>query len=58
MAHLKPNLPHKCCPVCQRNFVWRKKWQRCWAEVRYCSERCRSERSERSKPHGLDHGAC
>ncbi|MEZ8709474.1 DUF2256 domain-containing protein, partial [Vibrio alginolyticus] len=20
---------------------WRKKWQRCWDDVIYCSERCR-----------------
>ena len=24
-------------------FVWRKKWQRCWDEVRYCSVRCKSD---------------
>ena len=22
-------------------FSWRKKWERCWDEVKYCSERCR-----------------
>ncbi len=38
--HLKPHLPEKVCPVCQRPFTWRRKWARCWQEVRYCSERC------------------
>ena len=37
----KSNLPSKDCVVCGRPFEWRKKWERCWDEVRYCSERCR-----------------
>ena len=41
------NLPTKFCPVCSRPFVWRKKWERVWDEVRYCSERCRRNRSPR-----------
>jgi len=41
MAHRKPNLPEKICPVCQRPFAWRKKWARDWDNVVYCSERCR-----------------
>ncbi|WP_237486773.1 DUF2256 domain-containing protein [Vibrio hippocampi] len=40
--HRKAHLPCKLCPVCLRNFVWRKKWQRCWEEVIYCSQRCRA----------------
>ncbi|NBB79180.1 MAG: DUF2256 domain-containing protein [Verrucomicrobia bacterium] len=40
----KSNLPQKVCPVCERPFSWRKKWERCWDEVIYCSERCRRER--------------
>ncbi|MDX1634197.1 MAG: DUF2256 domain-containing protein [Marinobacter sp.] len=39
--HKKPHLPSKTCPVCQRDFNWRKKWARDWPNVRYCSERCR-----------------
>ena len=42
----KSDLPTKMCPVCQRPFTWRKKWQDCWDEVKYCSERCRRRRSE------------
>ncbi|WP_071836894.1 DUF2256 domain-containing protein [Terrimonas ferruginea] len=37
----KSALPQKVCPVCQRPFRWRKKWEKNWPEVRYCSERCR-----------------
>ncbi|MDE2996114.1 MAG: DUF2256 domain-containing protein [Bacteroidota bacterium] len=39
----KSDLPQKVCPVCERPFVWRRKWKDVWAEVRYCSERCRRE---------------
>jgi hypothetical protein len=41
MAHKKVNLPQKICPVCQRPFTWRKKWEKDWEQVIYCSERCR-----------------
>ncbi|QGX40379.1 DUF2256 domain-containing protein [Permianibacter aggregans] len=37
----KNERPEKICRVCQRPFQWRKKWQRCWPEVKYCSESCR-----------------
>ncbi|MBT9532237.1 MAG: DUF2256 domain-containing protein [Pseudomonas sp.] len=37
----KSSLPSKICTVCARPYTWRKKWARCWDEVRYCSERCR-----------------
>ncbi|WP_137168930.1 DUF2256 domain-containing protein [Marinomonas sp. FW-1] len=43
MAHKKPHLPEKICPICQRPFSWRKKWQRDWSEVKYCSERCKRQ---------------
>lgn len=42
--HSKKNLPEKICPVCLRPFSWRKKWQRNWESVRYCSNRCRNHR--------------
>ncbi|MGB5499983.1 MAG: DUF2256 domain-containing protein [Maribacter sp.] len=29
------------CTVCQRPFSWRKKWEKNWETVKYCSERCR-----------------
>ena len=48
MAHSKPTLPMKICPVCERPFAWRKKWERDWENVRFCSERCR--RAAKSNP--------
>ncbi|MEX0269124.1 DUF2256 domain-containing protein [Leptolyngbyaceae cyanobacterium UHCC 1019] len=44
----KSNLPTKICLVCQRPFAWRKKWEDCWDEVKYCSDRCRKRRSAAS----------
>ncbi len=38
----KSDLPQKVCPVCERPFTWRKKWEAVWDEVIYCSKRCRS----------------
>ncbi|HSG04415.1 MAG TPA: DUF2256 domain-containing protein [Marinobacterium sp.] len=49
MSHRKPHLPEKICLQCQRPFAWRKKWERDWDQVKYCSERCRrSAKSTRS----------
>ncbi|MFM8291184.1 MAG: DUF2256 domain-containing protein [Planctomycetia bacterium] len=38
-------LPTKTCAACGRPFTWRKKWERCWEQVRYCSDRCRGRGS-------------
>ena len=38
----KPTLPTKPCAACGRPFAWRKKWERVWDEVKFCSDRCRS----------------
>jgi hypothetical protein len=27
--------------VCKKPFAWRKKWEKNWENVKYCSERCR-----------------
>lgn len=45
----KQNLPSKICPVCERPFNWRKKWERNWDEIVYCSERCRREKRSRKR---------
>ena len=37
----------KICPICEKPFSWRKKWERNWEEVKYCSERCRRNRSKK-----------
>jgi len=36
----------KTCPICNREFLNRKKWRDrgLWASVVYCSKRCRSSR--------------
>lgn len=44
----KQNLPSKTCPVCKRPFTWRKKWERDWDQVIYCSDRCRSSKPNQS----------
>ena len=33
--------PPKNCEACGRTIEWRKKWERDWDEVRYCSKACR-----------------
>jgi hypothetical protein len=37
----KTSLPEKICIVCLRPMQWRKKWEKVWAEVKYCSDACR-----------------
>ncbi|WP_081933985.1 DUF2256 domain-containing protein [Massilia sp. 9096] len=37
----KSELPSKQCACCGLPFSWRKKWERDWDQVKYCSERCR-----------------
>ena len=31
----------KLCASCGRAFAWRKKWEKDWEHVRYCSAACR-----------------
>ena len=37
-------LPSKPCAACGRTITWRKKWERNWEEVKYCSDACRRHR--------------
>jgi hypothetical protein len=37
----KSDLPAKPCVVCGRPFTWRKKWEKVWDEVKFCSDACR-----------------
>jgi hypothetical protein len=39
----KQALPQKPCVQCGRAMVWRKNWAKNWAEVKYCSDRCKSD---------------
>jgi hypothetical protein len=50
MAHKKLTLPSKICAACHRPFTWRKKWERDWEQVRYCSDRCRSKGATSGDP--------
>ncbi len=38
---LKRILATKMCMACDRPFQYRKKWEGVWAEIKYCSERCK-----------------
>lgn len=42
----KADLPSKICAACSRPFAWRRKWARDWDSVKYCSDRCRGDRSK------------
>jgi len=45
----KADLPEKICAACGRPFAWRKKWARDWDAVRFCSDRCRSQKGAARK---------
>lgn len=38
----------RVCTVCGRSYGWRKKWERDWRQLRYCSKRCSSRRLGRT----------
>jgi hypothetical protein len=42
VAHMLP--PPKTCAACGRTMEWRAAWAKNWAEMRFCSERCRRRR--------------
>ena len=42
-ARGKGDLPSKPCARCKRPMAWRKKWERDWENVLYCSKRCAGE---------------
>ncbi|MDA9082258.1 DUF2256 domain-containing protein [Gammaproteobacteria bacterium] len=50
MLHKKLNLKEKICRHCNKPFAWRKKWERSWDEVQFCSSRCKSE-SKKTPAH-------
>lgn len=43
----KTFLPSKTCEVCERSFSYRKKWRKCWDDVKYCSEKCRRNKNKK-----------
>ena len=46
---MRKPLPHKNCLVCLKPFSWRKKWERVWEDVKYCSERCRRNKNNKKR---------
>ncbi|TAG05872.1 MAG: DUF2256 domain-containing protein [Cytophagia bacterium] len=42
----KSDFPTKTCIVCGLDFIWRKKWEKVWEEVKYCSDRCRKNKNK------------
>ncbi|MEN8718240.1 MAG: DUF2256 domain-containing protein [Sulfurovum sp.] len=45
-AKSKTNLDSKICPTCQKPFTWRKKWERDWENVTYCSKLCQKNKNK------------
>ncbi|MCZ8342422.1 MAG: DUF2256 and DUF3253 domain-containing protein [Leptospira sp.] len=45
---MRPTLS-KICLVCGRSFEYRKKWEKVWDEVLYCSDACRRNKSKEAK---------
>ena len=43
----KENLPSKVCGICSKPFSWRKKWEKNWDSVIYCSDRCRTTKKNK-----------
>ncbi|MDA9608456.1 DUF2256 domain-containing protein [SAR86 cluster bacterium] len=39
----------KICLICKKPFSWRKKWERDWKNVIYCSERCKRNKTKKLK---------
>jgi hypothetical protein len=46
----KQHLPQKICAACGRPFTWRKKWEKVWDDVKFCSDGCRMGKGR--KPAG------
>ncbi|WP_373707778.1 DUF2256 domain-containing protein [Kaistella sp.] len=43
----KEHLPTKICLTCERPFSWRKKWEKDWEAVKYCSEKCKKIKNKK-----------
>lgn len=51
----KQHLPEKMCVACGRPFAWRKKWERDWANVKFCSDACRLGKGPAGGGRNLTH---
>ncbi len=47
----------KVCQLCGRSFEFRKKWEKNWEEIKFCSDRCRQSNKGQSKKNILDYKA-
>lgn len=36
--------PPRACAACGRTITWRKKWERDWDNVKFCSDSCRAHK--------------
>jgi len=45
----KQHLPNKTCEYCKKLFAWRKKWEKNWNEVKYCSDKCRKSKKNEAR---------
>ncbi len=43
---MKNNLSEKVCSSCGRSFSFRKKWEKTWDQVIYCSDECRKNKNK------------
>ena len=42
----KQHLPSKICVTCEKPFSWRKKWEKNWDNLKYCSDKCRTQKQK------------
>ena len=42
--HTKLKLDSKVCVKCNKAFNWRKKWERDWSSVQFCSKKCKGKK--------------
>lgn len=40
----------KVCDYCGRSFQWRKKWEKDWEQVKFCSSSCRHHGKDKENP--------
>jgi len=43
----KDSTETKLCVSCGRKFAYQKRWEKNWADVRYCSKSCRQDKFEK-----------
>ena len=41
---MKLNDQDKICRSCYRKIEYRKKWESCWDEIKYCSDECKKNK--------------